>query len=70
VNKEPLAIWFVKYKSKTGEWENGVYIAEIVNGKLKSRIVSERIPLIEDTLRMVDNDQCKELPGTTGHEEP
>gem|GEM_PF-4885840 len=69
-DRQESAVWFARDKTGSGGWENSVYAAGAVDGKLTGKTFSKPLPPIEDTLKLVEKNQCRELPGTIGPEEP
>ena len=56
------AVWFISSKQE-GKWKDTVLIAEENDNKLVSYYASSPIPKIEDTLLLMKEGKCVEVPG-------
>ena len=56
------AVWFISSKQE-GKWKDTVLIAEENDNKLASYYASSPIPKIEDTLLLMKEGKCVEVPG-------
>lgn len=62
-----VAVWFIKYRSGPG---SSVYIAEVRDGRLHTGFLKPPLPALKNTLSLVQDDQCIEVPGLDMTEEP
>lgn len=56
-------IWFTDYLSKSNEWKRGVFIAGIVDDKVDSKILTNKMPNIDQTLKLVSLKKAAEISG-------
>ena len=57
------AVWFISSQLEDGKWKDTVLIAEENDNKLVSYYASSPIPKIEDTLLLMKEGKCVEVPG-------
>ena len=64
------AVWFISSKKEDGKWKDTVLIAEEKDNQLVSYYASSPIPKIEDTLLLMKEGKCVEVPGQDITEDP
>ena len=57
------ALWFISSKEADGKWKDTVLIAEEKDNKLVSYYANSPLPKIKDTLLLMNESKCKEVPG-------
>ena len=65
-----VVVWFISAKQTYGKWKDSVYIAETIDGNIKSYFLESPLPDINDTLLLLQNGNCREVPGQKVYEEP
>ncbi|MFC1494352.1 hypothetical protein ACFL6W_03635 [Thermodesulfobacteriota bacterium] len=63
VGHKEAAVWFISSKEANGKWKDTVLIAEEKDGKLVSYYANSPIPKIEDTISLMNEGKCVEVPG-------
>ena len=63
ISHQEASVWFISSKEADGKWKDTVLIAEEKEGKLISYYASSPLPKIEDTLLLMKEGKCTEVPG-------
>lgn len=67
---KPVVLWFESYRAETGKWVRGVYVAEVISGRLETQEISNQKPTTKQVLVKVGQKTCRELKGVNGDLEP
>jgi hypothetical protein len=62
-NHNQVAVWFIRTMQANGKWKHSVFIVEVVNGNLKTKSLSDRLPNINEPLDRLKKGCCYEVPG-------
>ena len=68
--KSNIVIWYQNSLDELGKWKKSVYIVEVSGNKLEEYMITDSLPDIEVTLKLVSKKICYEIPGLNQTTEP
>jgi len=67
---DPVVLWFARDRTDSGKWQQSVFVAEIVDDRLVSRLMNDAPPKLVHVIANVKKGSCRELKGGKGYIEP
>ena len=64
------AVWFVRTRLDRVDWEDEVRLVEAVGSSLDISVLKDPAPVIAPTLKLVEDERCREIPGQQMSTEP